>query len=158
MTKINGTKGLCMYLQGGVVTTPPTTVNVIAGTGPSGAVATTSGRFTTAASGSGTAVVTRLLPATNYTVRSTQKPKRHANPALHSAQTPQGVRSLPWISACVDALLISLYLSLLGCEDFLFLSPIACVASVSCLGCTPRQLLSTSLNFLPSLHCIVKIT
>ncbi|KAL3148640.1 hypothetical protein ABBQ38_014063 [Trebouxia sp. C0009 RCD-2024] len=52
---------------GGVVTTPPAVVDVIAGNGPSGAVATASGSFTTAASGSGTAVVSGLLPATNYT-------------------------------------------------------------------------------------------
>ena len=46
----------------------PSTVEVLGGTGPSGAVATAKGSFSTPANGNGTAVVTGLLPATNYTV------------------------------------------------------------------------------------------
>lgn len=61
-----------LHLQAGAVATPPSTADVIAGNGPSGAVATTSGSFATAASGSGTAVVTSLMPATNYTVSPAQ--------------------------------------------------------------------------------------
>ena len=46
----------------------PSTAEVLGGTGPSGAVATAKGNFSTPASGNGTGIVTGLLPATNYTV------------------------------------------------------------------------------------------
>ena len=46
----------------------PSTAEVLGGTGPSGAVATARGNFSTPSSGNGTALVTGLLPATNYTV------------------------------------------------------------------------------------------
>ena len=50
------------------VNSPPTVANVQAGQGPSAVAATASGRFTNLARANGTASITGLMPATNYTV------------------------------------------------------------------------------------------
>ena len=60
---------LLLSLTGALQTAAtPSTGEVLGGTGPAGAVATASGQFNTPATGNGTATVTGLLPATNYTV------------------------------------------------------------------------------------------
>lgn len=50
------------------VTGLPTVSQVRAGLGPSGAAPTTHDQFTAAAGANGTAVISSLTPATNYTV------------------------------------------------------------------------------------------
>lgn len=74
---------LPLPLQAGAL---PSTADVLLGTGPSGAVATTAGKFDTAASGKGTAVITGLIPATNYTVSHAAIPPSHAAHTVASAR------------------------------------------------------------------------